>query len=145
MLKEAIQKDLVEAQKSKDTIKVSTLRMLMAAFGNMEISKRGKADVTGEDYLSAVKQEVKKRKEAIVAYETAGRIESKEAEEAELKILSHYLPEQMSDDELKAIVEGVVAEMGAENMGLIIGEVMKRAQGRADGGIVSKLVREKLN
>jgi hypothetical protein len=145
MLKETIQQDLIVAQKAKAELKVSTLRMLMAAFNNMEIAKRGKADVTEEDYMTVVKQEAKKRKEAIAAYEMAGRIESKEAEEAELAILSTYLPEQMNEDELKGIVDAVVEEMGVDNLGLIIGEVMKRTQGRADGGAVSKMVREKLN
>lgn len=145
MLKEQVQADLVVAQKARSEHKVMTLRMLVAAFNNMEIAKRGKADVIDEDYTTVVKQEAKKRKEAIVAYEVAGRAESKEREEAELEMLSKYLPEEMSEDELKTIVNEVLEEKGADNMGLIIGEVMKRAEGRADGGMVSKLVREKLN
>ena len=144
MLKEQVQKDLVEAQKAKSEHKVMTLRMLVAAFNNMEISKRGKDDAVEEDYTTVVKQEAKKRKEAIAAYEVAGRDESKANEEAELEMLSKYLPEEMNEDELKAIVNAVLEEKGTDNMGLIIGEVMKRTEGRADGGMVSKLVREKL-
>jgi hypothetical protein len=145
MLKEQVQKDLVEAQKAKSEHKVMTLRMLIAAFNNMEIAKRGKGDVVEDDYTTVVKQEAKKRKEAIVAYEVAGRAESQAQEEAELEMLSAYLPEEMSEDELKTIVSAVLEEKGADNMGLIIGEVMKRTEGRADGGMVSKLVRERLN
>ncbi|MDD5606114.1 MAG: GatB/YqeY domain-containing protein [Patescibacteria group bacterium] len=144
MLKEQVQLDLTAAQKAREEQKVSTLRMLVAAFNNMEIAKRGKADVSEDDYMTVVKQEAKKRKEAIEAYKVAGRAESQALEEAELEILAAYLPEQMSEDELKSIVDAVVEEKGIDNMGLIIGEVMKRAQGRADGGVVSKLVREKL-
>ncbi len=143
-LKEQINQDLKEALKSKDETKVSTLRLLVAAFNNMEIEKRTQGDVEEKDYQVMVKREAKKRQEAIEAYKTAGRAESQQKEEAELEILSKYLPEKMSEDEVKKIVEEVVAEKGTDNVGMIIGEVVKRSDGRADGGVVSKLVRERL-
>jgi len=144
MLKEQIQKDLIEAQKAKDERRVSTLRMLMAAFNNMEIEKRVKGEVEEDDYVGIVKKEAKKRKEAIAAYQAADRAEAQQQEEAELEVLSKYLPEEMSEEDIKKIVAEVITEKGIDNIGMIIGEVVKRSEGRADGGTVSKLVKEKL-
>lgn len=144
MLKEQIQKELIEAQKAQDKQRVSTLRMLLAAFNNMEIDRRVKGEVIEDNYTEVVKKEAKKRKEAIEAYKTAGRAEAQQQEEAELEILSKYLPEEMSEDDVKKIVDEVVAEKGVDNMGMLIGEVMRRTEGRADGGMVSKLVKERL-
>jgi len=145
-LKEQITEEIKEAMKAGDAFRLSTLRMLSAAFGNMEIEKRG-ADQTqleDKDYQAIVKREVKKRQEAIEIYKTAGRAELQEKEEQELKLLSAYLPEEMGEAEVKVVVDAVVAEMGTANMGAIIGEVKKRTDGKADGGLVAKLVRERL-
>ena len=143
MLKEQINQDLKEALKSGDTVTVATLRLLVAAFNNMEIEKRTQGEIEEKDYQAMVKREAKKRQEAIAAYKAAGRAESQQKEEAELKILSKYLPEEMGEDEVKKLVEEVIAEKGTDNIGTIIGEVVKRSDGRADGGMVSKLVRER--
>ncbi len=146
MLKDQIVTDLKEAMRSQDEVVLSTLRMLSAAFNNMEIEKRGSgAEAEDKDYQAVLKREVKKRNEAIEAYKTAGRIESMEREQVELALLSKYMPEEMSEDDVKKIVEEVIAEKGIENLGIIIGEVVKRSDGRADGGLVSKLVRERLS
>ncbi len=143
-LKEQIEAKLKEALKSKNEVEVSTLRLLTAAFHNMEIEKHTQGGTEEKDYGTVVKKEAKKRQEAIEAYRTAGRTEAMEREEAELKILSRYLPEEMSEAEIKKIVDAVVAEKGTDNVGMLIGEVVKRSEGRADGGVVSKLVRERL-
>jgi len=146
MLKEQITAEMKEAMKAGDAALLSTLRMLLAAFNNMEIEKRGQGQIQPEekDYQAVVKKEVKKRQEAIEAYKLAGRTESQAKEEQELKVLSIYLPEEMGEAEVKVIVETVVAEKGTNNMGMLIGEVMKRTEGRADGGLVAKLVKEKI-
>ena len=144
VLKEQISNDIKTAMKAGESVIVLTLRMLLAAFNNMEIDKRTKGDVSEDDYIGTVKKEAKKRKEAIEAYKAAGRTEAQQQEETELEILSKYLPEEMSEDDVKKIVDEVVAEKGIDNLGMIIGEVMKRTDGQADGGVVSKLVREKL-
>lgn len=143
-LKEQISEDIKVAMKAREPLKVATLRMLMAAFNNMEIEKRAKGSVFEDDYVTIVKKEAKKRKEAIEAYKSAGRVEARQQEEAELEILSKYLPEEMNEDDIKKIVDEVVAEKGVDNIGIIIGEVIKRAGGKTDGGTVSKLVKEKL-
>jgi uncharacterized protein len=144
MLKEQIAQDLKEAMKAGDAVRVSALRMLSAAFANMEIAKRGQGDLTEADYEAVVKKEAKKNQDSIEAYKLAGRTELQEKEEADLAIISVYLPQMMPETEVAAIVEAVIGELGTGNMGQLIGEVMKRAEGRADGGVVSKLVREKL-
>lgn len=132
--------------KAADADKLSTLRMLLAAFNNMEIEKRGagQTELTDKDYQGVVKREVKKRQEAIEIYKTAGRVELQAKEEQELNLLSSYLPEEMGEAEVKAIVDAVVAEKGVDNIGMLIGEVMKRADGKADGGLVAKLVKERI-
>ncbi len=145
MLKDRINEDIKSALREGDALKVSTLRMLSAAFSNLEIAKRGGEGMTEQDYESIVKKEAKKRTEAIEAYKTAGRAEAQAQEEKELELLSVYLPEVMSEDEVKKIVDEVVAEKGTENMGLLIGEVVKRSDGKADGGMVAKLVRERIS
>lgn len=144
-LKEQIAGELVQALKAHEEAKVSTLRMLTAAFNNMEIEKRtaGVAQPEEKDYQAVIKREAKKRQEAIEAYKTAGRAEAQAKEEAELELLSQYLPAEMGEAEVSAIVEAVVAEKGTDNLGMLIGEVMKRTDGRADGGLVSRLVRER--
>ncbi len=145
-LKEQITGEMKEAMKAGDALRLSTLRMLIAAFNNMEIEKRaqGVEHPEEKDYQAVIKKEVKKRQEAIEAYKMAGRIESQEQEEKELKMLSVYLPEEMSETEVKVVVDAVISEMGVGNMGAIIGEVKKRTDGRADGGMIAKLVKEKL-
>ncbi|MFA5009944.1 MAG: GatB/YqeY domain-containing protein [Patescibacteria group bacterium] len=146
MLKDQITTEIKEAMKAGDTERLSTLRMLLAAFGNMEIEKRGagQTQLEDKDYQAVVKREVKKRQEAIEIYKTAGRAELQEKEEQELKLLSTYLPEEMGEAEVKVIVDAVVSEMGTANMGAIIGEVKKRSDGKADGGLIAKLVKEKI-
>lgn len=146
MLREQITTEMKEAMKAGDVLKLSTLRMLVAAFNNMEIEKRtqGVSEPEEKDYQAVVKKEAKKRQEAIEAYKLAGRAESQDKEEQELKILSAYLPEEMNEAEVKVIVDAVVAEVGIGNLGAIIGEVKKRTEGRADGGMIAKLVKEKI-
>jgi len=146
VLKEQIAGEMKETMKAGDALKLSVLRMLLAAFNNMEIEKRtqGVEQPEEKDYQAVVKKEAKKRQEAIEAYKLAGRVESQEKEEQELKILSVYLPEEMGEAEVKAVVDAVIAEMGTGNLGAIIGEVKKRTEGRADGGMMAKLVKEKI-
>ncbi|HCR42877.1 TPA: glutamyl-tRNA amidotransferase [Patescibacteria group bacterium] len=145
-LKEQIATELIQALKAHEGAKVSTLRLLMAAFNNMEIEKRtaGIAQLEDKDYQAVVKREAKKRQESIEIYKTAGRTELQQKEEAELGILTKYLPAEMGEAEVRAIVDAVVAEKGTDNMGMLIGEVMKRTEGRADGGLVARLVKDKL-
>lgn len=140
-----IQTDLKQAQLARDEIKVSTLRLLLSEIKNAEIAKG--SPLADADIISVIQKEAKKRKEAAVAFRNGGREDSAVKEEAELRILESYLPEQISTEELTKIVEESINEQGAtsiQDMGKVIGAVMSKVKGQADGGTVSALVKEKL-
>ena len=146
MLLDQIQSDLKQSQLSRDETKVSTLRLLLSEIKNSEIAKGG--ELSDEDIVSVVQKEVKKRREASVAFRSGGREDSAVKEEAEAKILESYLPTQLSSEELTKIVETTINEVGAtsvSDMGKVIGLVMNKVKGSADGGSVSALVKGKLS
>ncbi|MBI2601034.1 GatB/YqeY domain-containing protein [Candidatus Daviesbacteria bacterium] len=146
MLTEKIQNDLKESLKSRDQVKVSTLRILLAEINNTRIAKG--IELADEDIISVIQKEVKKRKEAAEGFRSGGREESAQVEEQELAVLEFYLPAQLSDEELTKIVESTITEVGANlisDMGKVIGSVMGKVKGRADGARVSALVKQKLS
>ncbi len=148
MLTEKIQDDLKQSMLARDELKTSTLRMLKSAIGYFEIQKgRAGYEATDEDVLQVIQKEVKQRKDSIEQYTAGGRPELAEKENKELQILQSYLPEQMSEDEVKGIVENAVKQAGAssiQDMGKVMGIIMPQVKGKADGTLVSKLVRESL-
>lgn len=140
-----LQQDLQAAQLARDEVKVSTLRLLISEIKNAEIAKGGQ--LLEEDLISVVQKEAKKRKEAIEAFRLGGREDSAKKEESELAILSAYLPAQMSTEELTKLVDEAINELGANSvadMGKVIGVVMGKVKGQADGGTVSGIVKQKL-
>jgi uncharacterized protein len=144
MLSDDIQKDLSNAQLARDEIKVSTLRLLLSEIKNAEISK-GK--LNEEDLISVIQKEAKKRKEASQAFRNGNREEQAQKEESELSILQSYLPQSLSTEELTKIVESSINEIGASSlsdMGRVMRVAMRKVSGRAEGGMVSSLVKEKL-
>ena len=144
-MEDRIKEDLKQAQLSKDELKTSVLRMLLSEVNNQRIQKG--SDLTDEEITSVFQKEVKKRKEAALAFKNGGRGDSAQKEEDEALILASYLPEQMSVEELTKIVEDTINELGANSqadMGKVIGSVIGKVKGQADGGEVSRLVREKL-
>lgn len=137
---EQIQADTREAMKGGDKPRVSTLRMLASALQSNE--KEGDGDAT-----AVLARERKKRIEAADAFREAGRAEQADAEQAEAELISTYLPEQISDEELAAIVDEAVSSTGADSvkdMGRVMGAVMPKVKGRADGNRVSAAVKERL-
>lgn len=146
-----IQQDLKQAQLARDGIKVSTLRLLLSEVINAEIVLRqnsGQANLSDDQLIPIIRREVKKRKEASLAFRSGGREESAQKEEAEAKILEGYLPKQLTTEELTNIVEESINEVGAsgiQDMGKVMGVVMDKAAGRADGSIISQLVKERLS
>lgn len=145
MLINQLQEDLKSAQLSRDEIKVSTLRLLLSEIKNAEIAKGG--ILSDEDIISIIQREVKKRKEAAVGFRSGGREESAVKEDEEAKILGTYFPAQMNIEELTKIVSETITEVGATSMvdmGKVIGVVMSKVKGQADGGTVSSLVKERL-
>ncbi|MEK7515208.1 MAG: GatB/YqeY domain-containing protein [Patescibacteria group bacterium] len=159
---QGLKDELKAAMKSGDTLRRSVIGLVMSVAKNRSLEKRMKlvkggatsedADaqsaLSSEELIDVVASEAKKRRESIATYEQAGRPELAQAEKDELGVLLAFLPEQMSDDELRSIVAEVVAAAGtvtASDQGKLIGQVVARTKGRADGSRVSALVREALS
>lgn len=145
MLIDKLQADLRQAQLDKDTVKVETLRLLLSEGTYARIQKG--EELTDTDLISVIQREIRKRKEAAESFKVGNRIELAEKEEKEAQVLVQYLPEQLSDEQLSKIIEEVINETGAgvAEMGKVIGAVMPKVAGKADGGRVSALVKEKLS
>jgi uncharacterized protein len=148
-LHDRIESDLRTAMKERDRPRTSALRMVIAALKNRAtadgLSPQGRLE--DEVVQKVVATEVKRRKEAAAAYHDAGRAEQAASEEAEATIYEAYLPAQLGDDELAAIVDAAIARVGAEGpkqMGLVMKSVMGEVAGRAEGGRVSALVKQRL-
>lgn len=138
--------DMKSSMKAGDAGRTGTIRLLRGALKNEEI-KTGH-DLGEDEATKVLVREAKQRRDSIEAYQTAGRSDLVDQEQSELAIISGYLPTAMSEDELEKLVSDVVASMGAtdmKQMGAVIGAVMKRAGAAADGGAVSRLVKEKLS
>lgn len=149
MLLDKLHQDLKEAQLARDEIKVSTLRLLLSEIKNAEIAKDpASAGLADQDIISVIQKEVKKRKEASLAFRLGAREVQAQKEEQESKVLESYLPSQLSDEALTKIVEESIKELGATtmaDMGKVIGAVMSKVTGQADGGSVSQLVKDRLS
>ncbi len=147
-LKDTLQTDLTASMRAKDTVRTQTLRMALAAVRNSEVSGDAKHELTDDEVLGCITKEAKKRRESASAYDDAGRPELADAERSELTVLEHYLPAQLSDNELSAMIKDAIASTGASGM-QGMGQVMKVLQpqinGRADGSKVAAAVRASLN
>ena len=135
-----------EAMKSKDSVKLGTIRGVISAVKNQEIDL--KKELSEEEILTIVSREVKKRKEAAVLYEKGNRPELKDKEIQEMKILQTYLPEQVSEKDLRRRIQEVIAETGAEGMkdfGKIMKTLVPEFKGKADNSLIKELANEYLN
>ncbi len=144
-LKERLLQDMKEAMKSKDRIRLSTIRMINSLIKNAEIEKRG--ELTDNEIINLLQKYAKQRKEAIEMYEKGGRQDLVEKEKAELQIVESYLPPQMSEEEIRAVVEEAIKETEAsspKDIGKVMKAVMPKVKGRADGSLVNKIVKELL-
>ena len=161
MLKDKINEDLTIALKSGSGGIVSALRFLMSVIKNNELLKRTKlskenkpveeleklSELSDDETISVVLSEIKKRKESIVQYEKGGRKDLAEKETKELEIIKKYAPEEMREEELRAVVKKKISEMGevtAKEFGKIMGSVMAEVKGRAGGDAVKKIIEEEL-
>ncbi len=135
-LKQKIEEAIVIALKGHQELVVSTLRMLMAAIKNVEIAKQ--KELSDEEVIEVVQKEVKNRRESIVAFKAGNREDLADKENKELDILNKYLPAQISEEELKKIVSEVAVQLkaGPGDFGKVMGAVMARVKGKADGGQV---------
>lgn len=144
-VRERIDSDYLREVKAQNASAVSTLRMLRAALKNAEIDKRG--PLTEEEDVELIGREVKKLRDAIESYRVGGRNDLAESAEAEIVRLSAYLPTQLTEDELRAIISEKLAALGevtVKDFGRVMGEVTRATKGRADGGQVSALVKSML-
>ena len=142
-LKEKIDEDIKSAMKTREELRLSALRMLKAAIGNAEIAK--KKTLVDEDIISLLQTAVKQRKDSAEQFGAGNRPELAEKEKAEIKILEAYLPAQLGEQEVRELVAKAVADTGAagaKDIGKVMGKLMPLVKGRADGGLVNRLVRE---
>jgi len=140
---EQIQSDMYAAMKGGDKSKANTLRTTLAKLKDKKIEKRD--DLTEQEEIKVIQTLVKQRKESVELYEKGGRSELATAEKVEMEILNGYLPQMMSADDIKAIVQSVADEVGATSMadmGKVMPEVMKRGKGLIDGKSAQQFVRE---
>lgn len=145
MLIDQIQNDLKGAMRAKDALRVSTLRLLLSELNYARIDKSD--DLTAAESIVVVQREMKKRKEAAEGFRLGGREDQAKKEEAEAVILTDYLPAQLTDEDLEKIIDEVLTQTGAvgvSDMGKVIGIVMGKIVGQAEGSRVSMLVKEKL-
>jgi hypothetical protein len=140
---EQIDDDFQKAFKAQERSAVSTLRMLLAALKNERIKKMD--DLDDEDTIRILKSEIKKRKEAISDYQKGERNDLVVREEEEIKIIEKYLPAQLSEEEIRQNVKAFLGQLeNKENIGKVMGSVMKEFKGQADGNLVRKVVEEEL-
>lgn len=146
-LKDRLRTDLTTAMKARDELRTATLRMVLAAVTAEEVSGKAARELTDDDVQAVLRREAKKRREAAEAFGGAGRVEQAERERAEEGVLADYLPAQLEDADLAALVADVVTRTGAsgiKDMGKVMGAVQGAVAGRAEGGRVAAEVRRQL-
>ena len=155
MTKKDLQKELKQSMLTRDELKTSVLRMLISTIGYLEIQKAMPAgrqggagyEATEEDVMASIQKEAKQRRDSIEEFKKAGRQELADKEQKELELLQKYLPEQLSEEEIKKLVDEAISATDAKSlgdMGKLMGALMPKIKGRADGNLVNKIVREKL-
>jgi uncharacterized protein YqeY len=138
--------DMKEAMKSHEKIRLSTIRMVRAAIKDAEINKH--VELTDDEILDIITHQVKFRRDAIPDYEKANRPDSVQQLQDEIKVLQSYLPKQLSEEEIKAVIRETIQETGAQgpqDMGKLMKNLMPKLKGRADGKQINQLVKEMLS
>jgi uncharacterized protein YqeY len=147
-LKERLRADLNAAMRARDRVRMRTLRMALTSITTEEVAGTSARDLSDEEVVKVLTREARKRREAAEAFGAAGRAEQAAAERAEGDVLAHYLPVQLSDDELGTLVNAVIAETGMtgmQGMGQVMKTLTPRVAGRADGARVAAEVRRRLS
>lgn len=146
MLLDTLNSDLVVAMKSKDKEKLAVLRMLKTALTNERI-KLGH-DLTPEDEINVLSSQVKQRRESVTEFRKAGREDLAKQNEAEIEVINHYLPKQLSEAEINDLVDQVIKDVNATSkadFGKVMKTLMPQVKGKADGSLVKQIVQSKLN
>ena len=144
-LKSQIDKDFLNAYKTKDDVIVSVLRLVKSSIKNCEIA--AKKQINDDEIIRLLKKEVKQRQDSSEAYKNAGRDDLLEKEQTEIVIIKKYFPKQMSDEEISKFIDEAIVEVNAtemKDMGRVIALVMEKTKGGADGSKVANLVRSKI-
>jgi len=147
-LKEKLQNDLTEAMRARDEVRSATIRMILTAIKNEEVSGKEARDLNDQEVITVLSREAKKRREAAEAFEQAGAADRAANEKAEGVIIAEYLPAQLSESEIKDLIAAAIKETGAsgpQQMGLVMKSIQPKIAGRADGGLVSSLVKTALS
>jgi len=149
MLKQQLQDELKQSMLAKDSEKTSVLRLLLSAVGYFEIQKGGAGyEASDEDVMTVIEKEAKQRRDSIEQFEKGGRQDLADKEKKELEMLQKYLPEQLSEEEIRNFVKEAIQTTGAstqQDLGKVMGALMPKTKGKADGTLVSKIVREELS
>ncbi|MFC0624218.1 GatB/YqeY domain-containing protein [Kribbella deserti] len=148
-MKQRLHDDMTAALKARDELRKSTLRMALTAITKAEVAGKEARALSDAEILDVLGAEAKKRRESVIAYRDAGRDELAEKEQAEADILAEYLPEQLTADEIAALVTETIAETGAAELGprgigKVMGALQPKVKGKADGGAVSTEVKRQL-
>ncbi len=146
-LKQTLRDDLQTAMRSRDELRTATIRMVLTALTNEEVAGESARELSEDEVVVVLRREAKKRREAATAFADGGRPERADREQAELGVLEGYLPAQLDDAALRALVAAAITESGAQGpkaMGLVMKAVQASVAGRADGGRVSAEVRRQL-
>jgi len=146
-LKEKLQSDLTEAIRSRNELVSGTIRMVLTAITNEEVAGKEAKKLSEDEVIAVLSREAKKRREAAEAFADAGRADKAATEKAEGEVITSYLPAQLSDDELNALIADAVAKSGAagpQDMGKVMGILKPQIAGKADGGKVSAAVKAAL-
>jgi uncharacterized protein len=147
-LKEKLQSDLTDAIRSKDGVKSGTIRMLLAAITNEEVAGKSARVLTDAEIVTVLSREAKKRREAVEAYTNAKRDDLANKEKEEAAVIALYLPEQLSEADIKKLIADAITETnaaGPAGMGLVMKVLQPKIAGKADGGVVSSLVKAALS
>jgi uncharacterized protein YqeY len=147
-LKEKLQNDLTDAIKGRDEVVSGTVRMLLAAITNEEVAGKAAKVLTDTEVITVLSREAKKRREAVEAFTQAKRDDLASKERAEAAVIAKYLPVQLSEDEIKKLISDAIVETGAKGpsgMGSVMKVLQPKIAGRADGGVVSGLVKAALS
>ena len=145
-LADSLQKDMIAAMKAKDKEKLSTVRMLKAAVANEKIN--AVHHLSPEEEIAVLSRELKQRKDSLEEFKNAGREDSVKQLEKEIEVVQSYLPKQLSEDEVKDIVQETINEVGATSkadFGKVMGAVMSKLKGKADGKLVNETVKSLLS
>ena len=148
-LKDRLRSDLTASMKARDALRSSTLRMVLTAVTNAEVAGKEARELSDDDVLTVLTSEAKKRREAAEAFEAGNRPELAQKERDEAAVLAEYLPEQLSADEVRALVASTIEQLGVAGdgmkaMGRVMGALQPQVKGRADGGVVAAEVKKAL-